>query len=80
MIDMFDKHVETIPRKESLTMAKDPVCGMEENEKSAANKTVYEGKTYYFCCAGCKKTFEKDPQRYLGAETPSAGHQHHHQH
>ena len=45
-------------------MAKDPVCGMEIDEKKAAGRTTHEGKTYYFCSAGCKATFESAPARY----------------
>ncbi len=41
----------------------DPVCGMNIDEKRAS--TVRHGdKTYYFCSAGCKTTFEKDPAKY----------------
>ncbi len=29
------------------------------------DKAVYKGKTYYFCCKGCKPMFEKDPAKYL---------------
>ncbi len=29
------------------------------------DKVIYEGKTYYFCCKGCKPMFEKDPQKYV---------------
>lgn len=29
------------------------------------DKVVYKGKTYYFCCKGCKPMFEKDPAKYL---------------
>lgn len=46
-------------------MAKDPVCGMEVNEKTAPAKTEYQGQTYYFCAPGCKVAFEKDPSKYL---------------
>lgn len=46
-------------------MAKDPVCGMNVDEKKAAATAVYGGKTYYFCSAGCKVTFEKAPTKYL---------------
>jgi YHS domain-containing protein len=28
--------------------------------------TVYQGKKVYFCCEGCKKAFEKNPEKYLG--------------
>jgi len=46
-------------------MAKDPVCGMEVDEKNAAAKTEYKGKTYYFCAHGCKEAFEKEPEKYV---------------
>jgi Cu+-exporting ATPase len=45
-------------------MAKDPVCGMNVDEKKAAGTVVYGGQTYYFCSAGGKATFEKAPARY----------------
>ncbi len=44
-----------------------PVMG-GEIELSKADKALsaeYKGKTYYFCCAGCKAPFEKDPKKYL---------------
>ena len=46
-------------------MEKDPVCGMEVNPKSAAGKSDYQGKTYYFCSLGCKKEFDQSPEKYL---------------
>ncbi|MBS7633346.1 YHS domain-containing protein [Candidatus Bathyarchaeota archaeon] len=46
-------------------MAKDPVCKMDVDEKTAKYKLVYKGKTYYFCAAGCKKAFEANPEKYL---------------
>lgn len=46
-------------------MAKDPVCGMEVDEKKAAAKSEYKGKTYYFCARGCKKAFDENPEKYL---------------
>ncbi len=45
--------------------AKDLVCGMTVNTSKAKYQTEYLGKMFYFCCAGCKQTFEKSPQRYL---------------
>ena len=45
-------------------MAKDPVCGMQVNEQSAAGKSEYHGKTYYFCSPACKVTFDKNPEKY----------------
>jgi YHS domain-containing protein len=46
-------------------MEKDPVCGMDVDPKSAQWKSNYESKTYYFCSPGCKKDFDKEPQKYL---------------
>jgi len=48
-----------------MWVARDPVCGMEVDEKKAKYKTEYEGKTYYFCAHGCKVMFEKDPKRFI---------------
>ena len=48
-------------------MAKDPVCNMEVNEKDAAATSTYNGKTYYFCAAGCRESFEKDPEKFVNA-------------
>jgi len=46
-------------------MATDPVCKMEVEESKAAATADYRGKTYYFCAAGCKKSFEQNPEKYL---------------
>ncbi|MBI2210027.1 MAG: YHS domain-containing protein [Deltaproteobacteria bacterium] len=45
-------------------MAKDPVCGMEVDEKKAAATLVYKDQTFCFCTEACKRAFEKDPQKY----------------
>ena len=45
--------------------AKDPVCGMMVDEKRAAGTSVYQGKTYYFCSEGCKRSFEADSAKYV---------------
>ncbi|MFA5308923.1 MAG: heavy metal translocating P-type ATPase [Dehalococcoidales bacterium] len=46
-------------------MAIDPVCKMTVEEKTAAAVSDYKGKKYYFCAVGCKKAFDKDPEKYL---------------
>jgi len=48
--------------------AKDPVCGMEVEEKKAAAKAAYQGMTYYFCAAACRETFVKAPEKYVAVE------------
>ena len=46
-------------------MAKDVVCKMAVDEKTAAAKSEYKGKTYYFCAVMCKKKFDAEPEKYL---------------
>lgn len=46
-------------------MVKDPVCGMNVDEKKEQTVT-YNGKTYCFCSAACKTSFEKAPGKYAG--------------
>ena len=41
-----------------------PVSGSTFNKSDAFGSMEYKGKTYYFCCAGCKEKFEKDPEKY----------------
>jgi YHS domain-containing protein len=38
---------------------------MTVDQTKAKYKTEFQGKMFYFCCAGCKQTFEQNPQRYL---------------
>jgi len=38
---------------------------MTVEEKTAKFKTDYKGRTYFFCAPGCKKAFEKEPEKYL---------------
>ncbi len=55
-------------------MAKDLVCGMNVDEKTAKYTTTFKGKTYYFCAPGCKKTFEDNPEKYVGGFEGHPGH------
>jgi xanthine dehydrogenase accessory factor len=43
----------------------DPVCGMTVEVADARYRTVHEGRTYYFCSAGCLASFETDPASYV---------------
>lgn len=60
----------------------DPVCSMEVEIESAAGKSEYEGKTYYFCSTGCRKAFDANPQQYIEKHNTHGdgdphGHHHH---
>ncbi|MCQ8902766.1 MAG: YHS domain-containing protein [Methanothrix sp.] len=46
-------------------MAIDPVCKMEVDERTAKFVSEYRGRKYYFCAPGCKRAFDKDPEKYL---------------
>ncbi|HZC36148.1 MAG TPA: XdhC family protein [Chthoniobacterales bacterium] len=47
--------------------AKDPVCGMTVAEGEAKYISEYRGETYYFCCAGCKQEFDRQPEAYMNS-------------
>jgi uncharacterized protein len=45
--------------------AKDPVCGMTVDRLKTPHRSIVNGKTVYFCGAGCKRKFDADPDAYL---------------
>ncbi len=54
-------------RRTNMSQEIDPVCGMTVEPESAAAKTEYEGKTYYFCNPGCAKAFDRKPEAFVDA-------------
>lgn len=58
-------------------MAIDPVCKMEVDEKTAVHTSEHRGTTYYFCAPGCKRSFDREPEKYLGAAASPPAHHHH---
>jgi YHS domain-containing protein len=40
-------------------------------DKNTPHTSEHDGTTYYFCGAGCKRKFDDEPARYVGA------HRHH---
>src|SRR3954471_3257675 len=51
---------------------KDPVCGMDVDPHTAKHRAEHQGRTYYFCSAGCRRKFVENPARYLDAGVPQA--------
>jgi len=49
-------------------MTVDPVCKMQVDPQKAPAKSDYKDQTYYFCAPGCKREFDKNPEKYLGAK------------
>jgi len=54
----------------------DPVCGMDIDTKTAADKCNYKNQTYHFCSHGCKQAFDKEPEKYAKAKGHGAEHFH----
>jgi xanthine dehydrogenase accessory factor len=50
-----------------LAEAVDPVCGMTVTANASGLPLGHDGITYYFCCAGCHRTFEENPDAYVKA-------------
>ena len=50
----------------------DPVCGMTVDPATAKHRAEHGGKSYYFCGAGCREKFEKDPEKYLAPKSEKA--------
>jgi YHS domain-containing protein len=60
------KKVKHKPAKKPKVSLVCPVTGEKiESVAKAAGKSVVDGKTYYFCCAGCKPEFDKNPAKYI---------------
>jgi Cu+-exporting ATPase len=58
------------------TAAIDPVCGMTVDSATAEYRSFHNGKAFYFCSAGCKGTFDKNPAKFAGASV-KGGHEGH---
>jgi Cu+-exporting ATPase len=43
---------------------------MTVDTATAEYRSFHEGKAYYFCSAGCKVSFDKDPAKFAGAGGP----------
>ena len=56
---------KTVTADKATNMVICPVTKAKISPDKAYDKTTYKGKTYYFCCAGCRPLFEKNPEKYL---------------
>lgn len=48
-------------------MVKDPVCGMEIDEKKSINHN-HKGKEYHFCNPTCEWAFKSNPDQFVKKE------------
>lgn len=44
--------------------AVDPVCGMIEPDGAGWERIVVDGREVAFCCSGCRRRYEAEPERY----------------
>jgi xanthine dehydrogenase accessory factor len=56
-----------VPAPTPALSAVDPVCGMSVAASDASPSAEHNGRAVYFCCDGCRNTFEQDPASYSAA-------------
>lgn len=57
----------TKPSTEAKGAVTDVVCGMQVDPATAAGVSEYQSKRYFFCGAGCKRSFDANPVQYASA-------------
>ena len=55
----------SVPEKLENDLYINPVCKIPVQKSTAKHVLEYEGEKVYFCCDGCKVSFEKDPAMYM---------------
>jgi Cu+-exporting ATPase len=70
-----DKETSAEPHRGDAEAAvvRDPVCGMTVDPSAGKPSAAFEGRIFHFCCAGCRKKFETDPDAYVTAEDTVCG-------
>jgi xanthine dehydrogenase accessory factor len=51
----------------------DPVCGMSVDIASAKHRAELGGRSYFFCCGGCRERFLASPERYGAGQAIAGG-------
>lgn len=70
-----DKNMEGKEAGSELNMDEyfiNPVCNIPIQKSTAKHVIPYKGKDYFFCCDGCKVSFEQDPEKYALKEEQNA--------
>jgi xanthine dehydrogenase accessory factor len=59
------RSVKVVPSESATTGAAleaiDPICGMTVDIATARYRSEFDGRLVYFCCSGCKETFDRNP-------------------
>jgi xanthine dehydrogenase accessory factor len=53
------------PQSSTATGYVNPVCGAVVDPARALSQVTMQGQTHYFCCAGCRTEFDRNPEKYL---------------
>ena len=48
-----------------------PITKEEFTVTPASDRSTYKGKTYAFCCGGCKPQFDKNPTKFVTEAKPA---------
>jgi xanthine dehydrogenase accessory factor len=54
----------SVPDAPAFDETRDPVCGMVVDVGRVRLCSEHEGRTYFFCSAGCRQKFDADPIKY----------------
>ena len=57
-----DKEYDTVINEDAYI---NPVCGVSVSKKDAKHVLEYGAHTVYFCCDGCKVSFDTEPKKYI---------------
>ena len=68
--DAGHAHLSGAGEAAAAPLVRDPVCGMSVDPQKSPHHVEHEGRTQYFCSAGCKTKFEADSARYLDPTPP----------
>jgi Cu+-exporting ATPase len=70
-LETINAELKTLTEPAKTTSAATPAvvyCVVTDEKigatSEAQSSVVYNGKTYYFCCAGCRPKFEAEPAKY----------------
>ncbi|MFI4981681.1 MAG: HAD-IC family P-type ATPase, partial [Nevskiales bacterium] len=59
------------PEGDPLAVAKDPVCGMKVDRRTAKYKAARDGQDFFFCSRRCLDKFQAEPARHLATAKPA---------
>ncbi len=64
------EHKDTPALPAEKQEVKDPICGMTVDVDTPKYESEFDGKSFYFCSAGCKQAFDGQPDKYVLANLP----------